>query len=170
METREEFLKEQDLFVLKPLEKNQIPEVARIVAGNEVFQRYHYEYPKIVKMLEDALLSEDVLMTALEGEIVRGFVWMQEKAVFGLSSYVKLIAVDTKEQGRGIGQLLMTAAEAISQKQGTNLFVLTSVDNFNAQKFYRRLGYETIGVIRDYVYPGIDELMLRKTWGSIRHG
>ncbi len=170
METREEFLKEQDLFVLKPLEKNQISEVARIVAENEVFQRYHYEYPKIVKMLEDALLSEDVLMTALEGEIVRGFVWMQEKAVFGLSSYVKLIAVDTKEQGRGIGQLLMTAAEAISQKQGTNLFVLTSVDNFNAQKFYRRLGYETIGVIRDYVYPGIDELMLRKTWGSIRQG
>ena len=168
METREEFLREQDLFVLKPMAKSHISEVATIVAENEVFQRYHYEYPRIVEMLENALLSDDTLLIAFEGEIVRGVVWLQEKAVFGLSSYVKLIAVDSKEQGRGIGQLLMTAAEAVSQKHGTNLFVLTSVDNFNAQKFYRRLGYETIGVIRDYVYSGIDELMLRKTWGSIR--
>jgi len=168
METKEEFLKEQDLFVLKPMGFNEIPKVAEIVAGNEVFQRYHYDYPKIVRMLEEALKSDDVIMTVLEGELVRGFVWLQENAVFGLSAYVKLIAVDSKHHNRGIGQLLMTAAEAVAQKHGPNLFVLTSMNNLTAQKFYLRLGYETIGVIRNYVLPGIDELMMRKTWGCIR--
>ena len=168
MEAKEEFLKEQDLFVLKPMGYRDIPEVAEIVAGNEVFQRYHYEYAKIVRMLEEALKGEDILMTVLEENHVRGFVWLQERAVFGLSAYIKLIAVDSKHHSRGIGQLLMTAVETFAQKQGPNLFVLTSMDNLTAQKFYLRLGYETIGVIRDYVLPGVDELMMRKTWGSIR--
>ncbi|MPM28782.1 dTDP-fucosamine acetyltransferase [bioreactor metagenome] len=157
-----------DLFILQPMVKDQIPAIAEIVAENRVFQRYQYNPQKIIHMLETAYDAKDILLTALENGKVRGFVWMQEQAVFGMSAYVKLIAVDYQHHQRGIGQLLMTAVESIAQKNGPNLFVLTSMDNLIAQKFYLRLGYESIGVIRNYVLPGVDELMMRKTWGSLR--
>lgn len=163
-----EYLKEQDLFTLHPLEGHQVSRLADLVLSNKVFNRYNYTKEILESVLLKGLERSDVMLTAKEGEIIRGFVWMQKQAVFGLSDYVRLIAVEEGQQGRGIGQFLMMAVEVLAQKSGPNLFVLTSMDNFAAQNFYLRLGYEQIGTIRNYILPGADELLLRKTWGTIR--
>jgi RimJ/RimL family protein N-acetyltransferase len=44
------------------------------------------------------------------------------------------------------------------------------VSSFNprAQKFYAKMGYEKIGVLRDLVVTGHDEWLLRKTVRSFR--
>jgi ribosomal protein S18 acetylase RimI-like enzyme len=42
------------------------------------------------------------------------------------------------------------------------VFLLTSDFNEDAQAFYRRLGYQQVGAIPDYVVPGITELIFYK--------
>ncbi|NLN84187.1 MAG: GNAT family N-acetyltransferase [Firmicutes bacterium] len=165
---RSDFLKEQDLFVLQPLESHQVSAAADLVLGNHVFNRYNYNKEILEGLLLKGLEQKDVILAACEGDEIRGFVWMQKQAVFGLSDYIRLIVVEAGQHGRGIGQFLMMAVEVIAQESGPNLFILTSMDNLAAQKFYLRLGYEHIGTIKNYVIDGIDELLLRKTWGSIR--
>jgi RimJ/RimL family protein N-acetyltransferase len=43
------------------------------------------------------------------------------------------------------------------------------VSSFNrrAARLYRRLGYERVGRLRDYVVAGQDEILLRKTLGPL---
>ncbi|HZW49746.1 MAG TPA: GNAT family N-acetyltransferase [Bacillota bacterium] len=159
---------EKDLFVLGRLQPQQVEQAGRLVAENPVFRPYQYTAKKIADLLFDALQTDDVILTALDCDQLRGLVWLQPKNVFGLSAYIKLIAVDFRYHQHGIGRFLMTAAELLAQETSPNLFILTSVDNLTAQQFYLRLGYEAIGVIKDFVYDNVDELLMRKTWGSIR--
>jgi ribosomal protein S18 acetylase RimI-like enzyme len=43
------------------------------------------------------------------------------------------------------------------------------VSSFNkkAQKLYRRLGYEKVGVLKNFIVNGHDEILLRKTMGPL---
>jgi ribosomal protein S18 acetylase RimI-like enzyme len=43
------------------------------------------------------------------------------------------------------------------------------VSSFNkkAQQLYRRLGYKKIGVLKNFIVPGHDEILLRKTLGPL---
>ncbi len=159
---------EKDLYVLGHLQPTQVAQAGRLIAANPVFRPYQYTAEKIAAALSEALQTEDIILTAMDHDQLRGLVWLQLRNVFGLSAYIKLIAVDYQYHEHGIGRLLMTAAELLAQESGPNLFLLTSVDNLTAQQFYLRLGYEAIGVIKDFVYDGVDELLMRKTWGSIK--
>jgi len=163
-----EKLTEKDLYVLGRLQPQQVEQAGCLIAENPVFRPYHYTAKKIADALSDALQTDDIILTALDHDQLRGLLWLQHRNVFGLSAYMKLIAVDYRYHQHGIGRLLMTAAELLAQETGPNLFLLTSVDNLTAQQFYLRLGYEAIGVIKDFVYDNADELLMRKTWGSIR--
>ena len=40
-----------------------------------------------------------------------------------------------------------------------------SAFNHDAHRLYTRLGYETVGVLRNFVVDGLDEVLLRKTRG-----
>ena len=48
-----------------------------------------------------------------------------------------------------------------------NLFLCVSSFNPDAQRFYTRLGYEQIGVLKDYLVEGHDEILMRKTIAPI---
>ena len=78
------------------------------------------------------------------------------------SPYVKLIAVDASYQGQGVGEALMEFTESLFKGEARHLFLCVSSFNLRAQKFYRRLGYETVGELRDYVIEGESELILHK--------
>ena len=43
------------------------------------------------------------------------------------------------------------------------MFICVSSFNPGAQRFYRSLGYETIGELKDFVVRGHSEILLRKT-------
>ena len=45
---------------------------------------------------------------------------------------------------------------------------LVTDDVLAAQKFYAALGYETIGVVREFLVKGHDEILMRKTIGPLR--
>jgi ribosomal protein S18 acetylase RimI-like enzyme len=82
------------------------------------------------------------------------------EGAFGRSAYLRLIGVRPDKARSGIGaQLLNHIEQSIS---GTDLFLLVSDFNRDAQVFYRRQGYEQIGAIPGYVLPDVTELIFRK--------
>jgi ribosomal protein S18 acetylase RimI-like enzyme len=62
----------------------------------------------------------------------------------------------------------MAYAEARIFRDTPNVFICVSSFNPRAQAFYRRLGYEVIGELRDYVVRGHSEWLLRKSIGPLR--
>lgn len=61
----------------------------------------------------------------------------------------------------------MRHAEERILRKGPNVFLLVSGFNRGAKAFYKRLGYREVGVIPDYIVPGITERLYRKTTGPI---
>lgn len=56
------------------------------------------------------------------------------------------------QRGRGIGSLLMQAAERRAAEAGKSLIVLDTAADGGAAGFYEALGYTLAGIIPDYAY------------------
>ncbi len=73
------------------------------------------------------------------------------------------VAVAPKSRRRGIGTLMMQAAEAVCRERGLSTIRLeVSTKNLVAIEFYRRLGYRTDGVLYGYYSWGEDAYSMRK--------
>lgn len=72
--------------------------------------------------------------------------------------FVEAVWVDDSQRGRGTGRRLMAAAEAHARAQGCHAAWL---DTFQAEGFYRALGYERFGVLEEYP-AGQSRTFLRK--------
>jgi RimJ/RimL family protein N-acetyltransferase len=97
---------------------------------------------------------------------IAGFVLLDLRGL--LNGYVQTLCVRADRRGTGLGAALLTAAELHILDQSPNLFICVSSFNPRAQKFYAKMGYEKIGVLRDLVVTGHDEWLLRKTIRSFR--
>jgi len=58
---------------------------------------------------------------------------------------------------------LIEFAEERIFAEAPNAFILVSSFNERVLKLYRRLGYEIVGELREYIIPGHSEILLRKT-------
>jgi len=85
-------------------------------------------------------------------------------APYGLagSPYISSIAVERDKRSRGVGAELMAFAERRYAGR-RHLFLCVSSFNRRAQVFYRRLGYERVGELKDYIVAGHSEFLLYKT-------
>jgi ribosomal protein S18 acetylase RimI-like enzyme len=80
--------------------------------------------------------------------------------------YIQSIGLAPEARGRGIGSRVIEWAEARIFRDSPNVFICVSSFNPDAERLYRRLGYELIGTLRAFVVDEHDELLLRKTRGS----
>ena len=71
-------------------------------------------------------------------------------------------------QGRGLGSAVLRWAEERIFRESPNVFLCVSDFNTGALRLYRRLGYELIGALPDFLIAGSAELLLRKTAGPVR--
>ena len=78
-------------------------------------------------------------------------------------SYLELIGLDAAIQGRGVGADIMDWLEAQTRLASRNVWILVSSFNTKARAFYERRGYQEIGPIKDFIEPGYDEVLLRKS-------
>ncbi len=79
------------------------------------------------------------------------------------------IAVDPAAQGRGLGRLLLTAAERAAQDVGrTSCRLEVRVDNHAAIELYRSFGYRQVSVYPSYYEDGADGLRLLKAFERSR--
>ena len=81
--------------------------------------------------------------------------------------YVQTLCVAEGLRGQGLGSELLAFAEERIFREFKNVFLCVSSFNPRARALYERLGYETVGPLRDFVIAGHDEILLRKTRGPL---
>lgn len=134
---------------------------ARLMATNEPWITLQRTYADSLPLLEDPL--SEVYLLLKEG-IRAGFIMIKRKGSF--TGYIQTIALAENARGQGIGEAAIHYVEELIFKDTPNVFICVSSFNTGAQKLYLRLGYEVVGILKDYVIKGYDEVFLRKTRGS----
>ncbi|MDZ7265803.1 MAG: GNAT family N-acetyltransferase [candidate division KSB1 bacterium] len=114
-----------------------------------------------------ALLSEagKEVYVAVAQEEPAGCIIINMQGAF--RGYLQTVCVMPAWRGRGIGSELIRFAEKRIFQEAPNVFLCVSSFNTGAQKLYRRLGYEVIGELKDYVVAGHAEILMRKTIGPL---
>jgi ribosomal protein S18 acetylase RimI-like enzyme len=82
-----------------------------------------------------------------------------------IRGYILALAVAADFRNRGVGTQLLRHAEARIFRESPNVFICVTSFNEGAQRLYQRLGFEQIGIIKDYAVAGAHEHLLRKTIG-----
>lgn len=103
---------------------------------------------------------------AREDGAVRGFVVVNMRGAF--IGYIQLLCVAADARGSGLGTRLLQFAEERILRETPNVFLCVSSFNPRARALYQRLGYETIGELKDYVIAGASEILMRKTIGPLK--
>jgi len=80
-----------------------------------------------------------------------------------VESDIQTIAVAESARGHGLGRTLMLSLIGEARKRGSReVFLEVRADNPPAQRLYRRLGFEDVGVRRGYYQPdNVDALVMR---------
>jgi ribosomal-protein-alanine N-acetyltransferase len=100
-----------------------------------------------------------VTLVAADGQAIQGFVVVQA----GKIGHVITIDVSPRARRRGIGSLLLGAAERRLGTTGSRAVGLeTAVDNLSALAFYKQHGYSVVRTWPRYYSNGVDALMLKK--------
>jgi ribosomal protein S18 acetylase RimI-like enzyme len=84
-----------------------------------------------------------------------------------LGGYLQTIGVAPEMRGRGVGTAALRWVERHVFASQKNLLLCVSSFNRRAAALYRRLGFRTVGRLRDYVVAGHDEILMRKTRGPL---
>jgi [ribosomal protein S18]-alanine N-acetyltransferase len=108
--------------------------------------------------------SYEAYVATIGGQIL-GFVLLTLHGTF--SGYIKSVAVVADWRSKGLGTKLLAFAEERIFRERPNVFVCASSFNPRARALYERLGYEAVGVIRDFIVRGHDEVLFRKTIGPL---
>jgi ribosomal protein S18 acetylase RimI-like enzyme len=147
---------------IAPLQAQHLPPCAAIIGRLPLFERYGFGEQAAARLLHAALDEpRAVLLVAQEQAEVAGFAWFVRRGGFDRSGYLRLIAVDDRWQGRGVGQQLLHELERRHLTEG-GILLLAESSNSAAHAFYQRLGYRQVGEIPDYVRPGLNERIFYK--------
>lgn len=148
---------------LRRLTPDDIPLLADWMVTVPLWQRYNLRVDQAAAQFETALRRGDILQVAdLPEAPACGFAWGMIGGAFGRSVYLRLIGVRPDLAGHGVGAALLDNLEQIAAGVSSDLFLLVSDFNSDAQRFYRRQGYEHIGSIPAYVLPDVNELIFWK--------
>lgn len=148
--------------IAKTYGKDDLAWCAALMASNEPWITLQRNYTDSLNLLEDPT-SEVYLLQKDQQRI--GFVMIKMKGSF--TGYIQTIVLLEEARGRGIGEAVINYMEELIFQFYPNVFICASSFNIQARKLYQRLGYEVIGVLKNYVLSGYDEVLMRKTRGSI---
>ena len=76
--------------------------------------------------------------------------------------YIKSVLVEEKYRSHGVGAALISFAENFFKQKSPHLFLCVSSFNQRARAFYERLGYTTIGELKDHIKKGASEILMYK--------
>ncbi len=157
------YLHPPDLHVEPLGDANDVQECARMMASSEPWITLQRTAEGLVPVISDPV-KEVHLVRDADG--IAAFIILDLRGL--TNGYVQTICVRADRRGGGLGAALLGWSEIHIQQQSPNVFLCVSSFNPGAQKFYARLGYERVGVLRDYVISGYDEILMRKTRGPLR--
>jgi ribosomal protein S18 acetylase RimI-like enzyme len=129
-----------------------------MMAGSEPWITLQRDYDASLQTLTSP--GKEVYVAADDRQIL-GFIILNMQG--GFTGYIQSIGVAPQWRSRGIGRRLVAYSEERIFREAPNVFICVSSFNPGAQRFYRSLGYETIGELKDFVVRGHSEILLRKT-------
>jgi ribosomal-protein-alanine N-acetyltransferase len=132
------------------------------MASNEPWITLQRSYKDSVELLQNPL-SELYLLSQNDQRI--GFIMIKLKGSF--TGYIQTIVITKEARGKGIGEAAIRYIEALIFLVSPNIFICASSFNTRALKLYHSMGYETIGLLKNYVVEGYNEVLMRKTKGSL---
>jgi ribosomal-protein-alanine N-acetyltransferase len=141
---------------------DQARQCARLMSSSEPWITLRRDYDFCLRMLTDP--AREVYVALLKEELV-GFIMLIMRGAF--VGFIQTVAVKPEWRSLGIGTALLQFAEKRIFKDMSNVFMCVSSFNDKAQRLYKRLGYQTIGELKDFIVPGHSEILLRKTIGPL---
>jgi ribosomal protein S18 acetylase RimI-like enzyme len=133
---------------------------ARLMASSEPWITLRRGYDASLEAVRDPS-REVYVATPVDVAQVVGFLILSMRGAF--AGYVQSVAVREDWRGRGLGAQLIAFAESRIFAETPNAFICVSSFNERARALYERLGYETVGELRDYIVRGHSEWLLRKS-------
>jgi ribosomal-protein-alanine N-acetyltransferase len=116
----------------------------------------------------------DRCLATMRDEALERYVATSNNEIVGLllismrgsfTGYIKSVAVREDWRSKGVGRALLAFAEDRIFRERPNVFICVSSFNPRARSLYERIGYESVGVLHDFIMRGYDEILLRKTTG-----
>lgn len=135
---------------------------ARLMASSEPWLTLGRDYTVAMRLLRNP--AKECFLVTYRGERA-GFLVLDLNGPLG--GYIQTIGVAPEKRGAGIGTAALCWAEQHIFKKHRNVLLCVSSFNRRAARLYRKLGYQTVGRLRDYVVAGHDEILLRKTLGPL---
>ncbi len=153
----------QGELVIRPIDgDDEVGRCAEMMASSEPWVTLGRTRERAVKIMTSP--TREVFVAVRDGEIA-GFIILVMRGLF--VGFVQSIAVRPDLRGQGIGAELMKFAEEYIFAEFPNVFLVVSSFNKRAQKFYKGLGYEAVGELRDLLIRGETEILMRKTIGPL---
>jgi ribosomal-protein-alanine N-acetyltransferase len=140
---------------------DEVRACAEIMATSEPWLTLGRTLERSLAILRDRDVQE-IYVAEQDGSVV-GFVILIMKGAF--VGYVRTVAVHSDWRSRGLGRRLIAFAEERIFRESPNVFLCVSSFNGRARSLYERLGYETVGELRNYIVRGHSEWLMRKTLG-----
>lgn len=135
---------------------------AEIMVKSDPWINLNMDFSYLLNSLKSPLLSTFV---AMHDNKIIAFASIQMEGA--LSPYLSKIAVAENWRNKKIGTKLLKYVEEIVFNNNKNLFLCVSSFNVRAFQLYKKLGYEKIGEIQNYLVQGYSEILMRKTLGPI---
>jgi ribosomal protein S18 acetylase RimI-like enzyme len=151
-----------DISIEKMTTESQARACARLMATSEPWITLRRDQASAMRNLYHPAVE---VYVATEDETVVGFIVLTMQGPF--RGYIATVGVVPERRGQGLGTRLVRFAEERILRRAPNVFLCVSSFNHRARKFYRRLGYERIGELRDFIVPGHGEILMRKTAGPL---
>jgi len=149
------------LINIRSIRYEDIDSICEIMTSIEPYTILGYTKDQCSELILASVEEGWGVVAEINGDIV-GFIVFRVFDGFPLGGYIRAIGVDPRYRSMGIGSSLLSYAENIIFKYRKNIFLLVSSFNSGAIEFYKKRGYQVVGVIKDAVIKGADEIIMRK--------
>ncbi|MBS1577805.1 MAG: GNAT family N-acetyltransferase [Bacteroidetes bacterium] len=136
-------------------------EGARMMAATDPWITLGMDYENCLPAFEG--ICKEVYILEKRKEMT-GFIVLQVCGSF--NGYIQTLCIKEAYRGNGLGKQLLQFAEERIFQSSPNVFICVSVFNEPAKKLYYKSGFQEVGVLKDFIKNGVDELLLRKTIGQ----
>lgn len=136
---------QETAYLLRPIEVRDIKQLLSI--EREVYEG-ELPWTRTAFLAELSASSPHLYLGAQKGRQLVGFVGCR---IFQNEAHVTNIAVLTSEQGLGIGTLFLSEIKVFAKRhQCRTLSLEVRISNQNAQRLYRKFGFQSVAVKKNY--------------------
>jgi aminoglycoside 6'-N-acetyltransferase len=141
------------LTALRPAQAADIPQLARVRATPEVYERWRGDAADMASSVAEDLSDADTQTYVIEheGHVVGAIQWSAENEPDYRHASID-IYLDPAVHGRGLGtDAVRTLARHLIQDHGFHRLVIDpAADNAAAIRCYSKVGFRSVGVMREY--------------------